>query len=86
MAPDQILADALRLAETGHYAEAVKLWEQLRNLPDLDIESHCMFLLNERKCRTALGQHEIAQQLLDKVEKIDTSHQFHLAPEKCGNS
>jgi tetratricopeptide (TPR) repeat protein len=81
MAPDQILDEALRLTEAGKYAEAVKLWEQLRNLPDLDIESHCLFLLGEGRCRIALGQHEIAQQLLDSVEKIDTFHQFILEVE-----
>jgi len=78
MAHDQVLNEALRLDATGRYGEAIKLWEQLRNLPDLDIESHCIFLLNERKCRSALGQHEIAQQLLDRVENIDTAHQFWL--------
>jgi tetratricopeptide (TPR) repeat protein len=50
----------------------------LRNLPDLDIESHCLFLLNEQRCCAELGQHEMAERLLDKVEKIDTSRQFHL--------
>lgn len=78
MALDPILNEALRLDEAGRYAEALKLWEQLRNLPDLDIESHCIFLLNERKCRSALGQNEIARHLLDRVENIDTAHQFCL--------
>jgi tetratricopeptide (TPR) repeat protein len=78
MESDQILNEALRLDEAGHYAEALKLWEQLCDLPALDVESHCVYLLNERKCRSALGQHEIALQLLDRVESMDTSRQFHL--------
>lgn len=78
MAHDEILNEALRLDEEGRYAEELKLWEQLSNLPDLDVESFCIYLLNQQKCYSALGQHQTAQQILDRVEKADTACQFRL--------
>jgi tetratricopeptide (TPR) repeat protein len=81
MTNDEMIHEALRLSDEGNYADALKLWESLSSLTSLDVVSQCVFLLNERKCRSALGQHEIALQLLDKVENIDAAHEFRLQTE-----
>jgi tetratricopeptide (TPR) repeat protein len=78
MTDQELLDEALRLTDSGDYAEAVKLWERLRNLAALDVDWKCVLFLNERKCRTALGQFETSAQLLDTVENMDTTGQFQL--------
>jgi hypothetical protein len=81
MTNEQIIDEAIRLTGEREYRSALILWKKLNDLPLLDPESKCLYLLNERRCRTALGQHEIAQQLLDSVEKTDTAKQFSLEVE-----
>lgn len=81
MADEHMVDKALRLANEGNYTDALKLWEQLSKLPGLDVVSMCAFLLNERKCHTALGQYKIAAQVLDRVENLDNEKQFELEVE-----
>jgi tetratricopeptide (TPR) repeat protein len=81
MTSEQIIDEAMRLTTEGDYANALQFWETLSGMAFLDVESKCLYLLNERRCRTALGQHEIAQQLLDRVENIDISGRFCLEVE-----
>jgi tetratricopeptide (TPR) repeat protein len=71
-----MLGEAIRLGEESKFAEALQLWQTLGNLPSLDIESKCAFLLGERRCYSGLGHHQLAMAVLDKVEELDTCRQF----------
>ena len=78
---DDLINHAMRLTSEGDYLGASTLWLNLSQTPDLDIPSRCLYLLNERRCRTALGQHEIAERILENIEKIDSDHLFRLEVE-----
>lgn len=71
-----MLNEAVRLGDEGKYSEALTLWQALSNLPGLDTETKCVFLLNQRRCYSALGQHTFATETLSELERIDTTHQL----------
>lgn len=76
MTHEQMLNQALRLGEEGNYANALKLWQTLCKLPGLSLEIKCVFLLNQRKCYSALGQYKLAEETLAELEQLDTDRQF----------
>ena len=77
---EQIFNEALRFTDAGDDASALPLWEKLRNGP-CNAEEKCVFLLNERRCLSTLGQFELAESRLKMVEAIDTSGEFTLQVE-----
>jgi tetratricopeptide (TPR) repeat protein len=81
MTIEQFVEEAIRLTNVEDYAAAAILWQKLSQTPDLDIQHRCLCFLNERRCRTHLGQHEIAWRLLENLEKLDSDHWFRLEVE-----
>ena len=76
MTHEEMLNEAIRLGDEDNYADALSLWKTLANLPGLDLENKCVFLLNQRRCYSALGQHERAEDTLRELERLDTSRHF----------
>ena len=77
---EQRMWEALRLEHAGRHADALALLEELRAEAS-DVQSKCIFLLNERRCLTAMGEHDRARQRLRMVEDIDAAGEFRLETE-----
>ncbi len=77
MTDEELIWEALRLTDARDYSGALALWEKLR-VQAPDIESQCTFLLNERRCLSAMGGHDRAQQSLRMAENIDATGDFRL--------
>lgn len=76
MTHEEMLNEAVRLGDEGKFEDALSLWQALSNLPGLDLEMKCIFLLNQRRCYSALGQHERATNIIEELERLDAPRQF----------
>ena len=77
---EQMMCEALRLIDLRRHVEALKLLEQLR-ANTCDVHSQCVYLLNERRCLSAMRDHHRARHRLLLVEQIDVAGEFRLETE-----
>ena len=75
MSDAEIIEEAVRLMDSGDYRAALPLWEQLRSGAH-DETSIGVYLLNECRCVSAIGDSRRAELCLDELRRIDQQGQF----------